>query len=435
MVKKSVFCDRYSFESLAKGETDNDGHLFISSSGQFDARSIKVLHSGVDTVRQLYGGLIREDSYLYVQRVFESGHGEMVDLNGIPFIVSSGRYGGYRFILKNLDLGLVVLFKSNFIDEKLNGSHLKLELSPHFIHEHSTEEIQQFLDDWASEFLTQVVPVGVAVHLACDVQGIAVPDNFDQQLTARAKCSRLSGIKSLEFESLRDVAAVYGAGQSFLWGSVSALQFSVYRKDIEAAYRDKIHFWRSKWGTATDDFHFPDLIYDASKPVWRFEARFHHTVIEEFARGSGELELKKYSQLVQHLTGLWRYALNNFRWDSDTKYIKPEWQYLMQSVSFNQNPPDIMYRRQKKIPGECNARNVALALGNLISIYARNNYTFSYAWKSLQASGVFDDILGYFKLRHFGGDVKDLQAGDILAYVAEEFKKRLQKKILAGAAV
>ena len=349
MSSHAKFSDRYSLESLSLGETDSQAHLFISPLGQFDASSLAVLHSGVDTVRQLYGGILRQDTYLYVQKVFESGHGEMAEIDGVPFLVSSGRAGGYRFMLRNLGLGLVVLFKSNFLDEKLNGSHFKIELSPHFILEHSTEEVQAFMDKWAWEFMLQVIPLGVAVHLACDVQGIDVPNDFDQRLTARAKCSRKTGISALQFESLHDVAAVYGNAQSFLWGSVSALQFAVYRKDVEAEYRDKLHFWRDRWQKATNEFHFPDLIYQDSKPVWRFEVRFHHTVIDEFARGSGDLELKTFQQLTPHLTGLWRYALNNFRWDSeDRQYIMPQWQYLMQDVNFGHNPPAIAYKRQKK---------------------------------------------------------------------------------------
>ncbi|HRD67115.1 MAG TPA: hypothetical protein PKY50_13295, partial [Candidatus Competibacter sp.] len=123
-------------------------------------------------------------------------------------------------------------------------------------------------------------PTGCAVHLCVDVQGWQPPKNFADNLISRAR-RRVDhvGIGEAEF-SLSEVAVIYGASQSFMFGSASGLQFSLYRKDLQAKAIDKIHFWESVWNRRTNEDFQP--LYDPSKPVWRFEFRYHHSVINEF---------------------------------------------------------------------------------------------------------------------------------------------------------
>ena len=81
---------------------------------------------------------------------------------------------------------------------------------------------------------------------------------------------------------------------------------------------------------------------------------------------------------------------------------------------------------------------MALAIGNLVSIYARNRFSVTYAWKALQQSGIFEDILGYYRFRvkdECGQKLGNISLSDLSAFVYHEFSQRLEKKILAGAAV
>ena len=48
--------ERYSLESLERGEGDERGPIFISPKGQRELGGVRLLNAGVDTVRQLYAG-------------------------------------------------------------------------------------------------------------------------------------------------------------------------------------------------------------------------------------------------------------------------------------------------------------------------------------------------------------------------------------------
>ena len=83
------------------------GRLFVDSRpGDFtDLSDVRVLRCGVDTVRQLYNGLIRPE----VKALFDSQEA-IVEFAGHQW--SKGRIGrdsGYQFRLQNADLGLILL--------------------------------------------------------------------------------------------------------------------------------------------------------------------------------------------------------------------------------------------------------------------------------------------------------------------------------------
>jgi hypothetical protein len=334
-------------------------------------------------------------------------------------------------MLQNADYGVVVLLGSSYVAEDENGSQLKIELSPHFILERSAEDIQDCLNGLADLFMTQVQPCGVAVHLACDVHGFEVPDDLDKRLTTKARASRRSGASYLEFEDFGQIAQIYGRSQSFLFGGPAGLQFAVYRKDVQAKETDNLHFWRERWQAASSAAVFPDSVYDPDLSIWRIEARFHHSIVKEFAYGS-DLELDSFFQVSKHLTGLWRYALNNFRLDQTSTYIRPEWQFLMESVNFVHNPPHLLYKRAKKKPGELNGRSLAIAFGGLTSVYARNRFALDYAFKCLQASGIYRDLVYYYGIRELGPGFSESEGS---AVVYELFRRKLEQKILRGVAV
>src|SRR3989338_8753070 len=135
--------------------------------GFVDLSDVRLLRCGVDTVRQLYRGMIRPE----IMALFEVP-GVMVDFAGQRW--HSGRVwrdSGYQFKLQNADLGIILLVK-NF-NAKLDciGPHLKIEVSPHTIDSLSPERLQARLDFYAAQVLTHLEINQCAVHLALDLQG------------------------------------------------------------------------------------------------------------------------------------------------------------------------------------------------------------------------------------------------------------------------
>lgn len=382
--------ERYSLESLAEGQTDPKGRLLLSELGQINLQDLHLLHVGVDTVRQLYKGTPKGWPVEVVQTAYDAGFKKMVDLANRKWLVGSGGRSGYRWRLQNSDLGLILLFGSRFAELDKEGAHLKIEVSPHFIDRLGADGVQQELDRIAQELLDYLTPTGVAVHTAVDVQGWEPPQDFEHRFVSRSKRkTRIDGVESADF-SLAEVAAIYGDRETFMYGSASALQFSLYRKDKEAKKSDKWHFWKSVWDRERDSDLNP--VHDPAKPVWRIEARFHHTVIEEFARGIGQA-LRTFKAVANHLQGLWDYALNSYRLDASRTYLDPFWQILLEDVIWSEPCPNLTYRRVKKTPGEGNERNVQIALGNLLSIYVRNGFSNKQAIHYLQQSGIWNDLL------------------------------------------
>ncbi len=399
-MKATQFHTRYTInlETLKNGVVeDSQGNLFASEEFQWNADEMSILHSGVDTIKQLYSGLMDMDMLTDITRVFDSGFGQFIDLpdaDGLltPFMVTSGRKGGYRFILINNEIGITILVQNTKVKPELNGSHIKIELSPHYIINHSASDVQNIMDHYANQIIYQTKHAGTAVHLCTDFQGIEIPHDFDRQLTSRSRrvVSR-TGLSEIDIPLL---ASRYGEAQSFLFGRASSLQFALYRKDIQAKECDKMHLWGQIWNDATDRHLEPS--YAPDKPVWRAELRFHHSVIQELGRDKG-LELNSYLDVSTMLSELWRYGLqNSYRWDMNTKYIHPSWQFLIESVFIPSNQGFVFTRRIKKTPGEGNQKNIGLAYGNLLSIYARNRFTLDYCMQCLKKSGLWQDLSRYW---------------------------------------
>lgn len=402
--------DRYSLESIAVQSQDERGRIFTSGLGQVNLSAVTFLHEGVDTVRQLYEGILKPDVLDYIKAVYELGPSHrLIDVLGRQWLLGSGGKSGYRYRLQDNDLGLILLIGSRYVEETSAGSHLKVELSPHFIDARNEKSIQCYLNNLAARLLANPRPLGCQVHLCVDLQGWEPPKNFLDLLVTRSR-RRVdhTGIGRVEF-SLSEIAAVYGNSQSYLFGSASGLQFSMYRKDLQVKAVDKAHFWSSVWNRRTDEDFKP--LYDPSKPVWRFEFRFHHSVINEFAEFLDE-PLASFTDLVPHLTGLFRYALGNFRLNAVSStasgasssyrglYIDPMWQLLLQDVRILAPDQGLFYKRARKQPGKGNEKNVLLSVGNMLSIYARNGLDPLKSFYFLTQSGIFDDYVGYIRSRY-----------------------------------
>ncbi|MBZ9567674.1 hypothetical protein [Modicisalibacter tunisiensis] len=407
--------ERYSRESLQRGEQDARGTLFISPKGQRELDGIRLLNAGVDTVRQLYTGKPCLAHFDHIISAYQEGRGATLVLFDHVWSVGAGAAGsGFRYRLQNNDLGVIVFLQARHTKVDTLGTHVKVELSPHFIQERSPDQCQAFMDTIAAHLLAHAEPHGCAVHLALDVQGWQPPRDFMERFVTRSKrVTKLNGLSDLEITS-GEVAAQYAYGQSYLFGTAGALQCALYNKTREAHRRDKLHFWQGIWEQASGDDPL-DTPYDPDADVWRIEMRFHQSVLREFAQGvpcnvdTGEsLDMghgfARFTDTVPHLTGLWRSALQSYRLDHCRNLIDPAWQLFQDDARFYAHAPHFLYKRKRKEPGLGNEKNVCLAFGNLLSIYARQGFRTHEAIRYLQRSGMWDDLAEYYRRRGIGKD-------------------------------
>lgn len=440
MNKAVKLWERYSMASLLEGRQDDKGGLFLSELGQVDLSGVRVLHHGLDTVRQLFKGFLVPSVVADIESLYLQGFGECIELGGHVWVVGSGGASGYQFRLQNSDLGLIIFLKSRYAELVDSGSHLKIEASPHWIVERSSEEMKRDFDRLAACFFSRFEMAGVSVHMCCDVQGWEPPANFSDSLVTRARRMVSHEGGNVVYMDLGEVALRFNRGQSYQFGSASSVQMAVYRKDLQAKATDKLDFWRSRWLTQRDDELNP--FYVEGQPVWRVEVRFHHSVIQDFSRGyASQLEngfsivegiWSGIAGISEHLQGLWKYGLESFRLEmtqGTKRYLAPFWQFLLQDVIFSNPKGDFVYLRVKKTPGLGNEKNLMLAVGNLMSVYARNRFTAQYAFECLKKSGIYDDLYNYFAIRS-ARRALNITDSDIFQFV----EKALQLRTLYGKA-
>ncbi|MDR2093229.1 MAG: hypothetical protein LBP58_07950 [Azoarcus sp.] len=404
--------NRYSRVSLADNKTDAGGRLFLSGLGQVDLSRVHVLHSGLDTVRQLYTGTLQPDVLAEVSRIYNDGFGECLELGGHVWLLGSGGKSGYQYRLQNSDLGLIVFLKSRYVDVLQEGSHVKIECSPHWLYPRGIEAMGAELDALAKVFLTGLRPSGCAVHLCCDIQGWGPGADFLDRLVTRARRFVSHRSSKVVYVDTGEIATSYNEGQSYLLGSASSVQMAVYRKDIQAKVMDKLDFWRNIWSQACG-VDFTDTLYDETMPVWRVEFRFHHSVLADFGRGAASqmeygftVEQERWSHITGvsgHLQGLWSYGLTNFRLElvgeGVGRYLDPVWQLLLEDIMHSAPVGDIFYKRVKKTPGVGSEKNLMLAVGNLLSLYARHGFSVDYSMQCLKGCGIYDDLYNYMNNR------------------------------------
>ncbi|MCQ8130156.1 hypothetical protein, partial [Methylomonas rivi] len=291
-----------------------------------------------------------------------------------------------------------------------NGPHIKIQASPFFLLSRSVEQSDSDIKETAKLFADQIIPAGVAVHLCADVQGYIPPADLDSRMTMRARrVMRNSGIQSFEFDA-SDAVMVYGKSQSFTFGKADSLQFAAYDKGKAVKDKNELALWLPVWAQSDQ--------FDADYSVWRFEARFHHSVVEQFARGSGFKALS-LSDLAPHLSGLWAYALNNFRFDDSPTYINPFWQWLRDDLHFyHVQKLDIKYQRAYKaaiLDGHPSDKSVSICFGQLCSIYRKKKLSIDQAADCLFYSGLWDLLCSMYQKR---GKTPD----DVLLVLAEKIE-------------
>ncbi|EGW20655.1 hypothetical protein [Methylobacter tundripaludum] len=429
------FNQRFSLESLSLGsEEDQSGLLFANGDQIIDLSGVNIVGASVDTVRQLFHGVPKASFITKLEQHVENKD-EFIRLTANDLVNDDrwhfsrmGKTGGYRYKLQNNAVGLVVLFGSWYGKIDQEGSHLKIELSPHFISQRTVPEIWDYLHgDFVGIsriFLEEPEAKGVAVHLACDYQGFNLPVDFIQKFSTSSRTIRAyDGIASLDLSDFTDAVATYGReGQdkNYLIGKPIAVQMALYDKSYEMIKSDKVDYFNEEWSV------YSFGTYDSTQSVRRIEARLHHTVIREIGHGLG-LEFEGFNQVAEHLTDLWRYALerNRLMIDGDPRgYLNPFWQLLMQDVHFYVPAQGVKISRKKKEAVDPIARNITSVIGNLVSIMARrNDCTVRHVMRQLHNLHIWPEIQTYYRSR--GKDDDDLR---------EQIKEGLEKRRLIGRA-
>lgn len=366
------------------------GRLFIDpiSTRMTDLSGVRLLRCGVDTVRQLYRGMIRPEVVGFFE---EPG---LVDFAGFRWHAGRvGRDSGYQYKLQNADLGLVLLVK-NF-NSKLDsiGPHLKIEVSPHTIDSMTHTELQRLMDGLAGQVLVHWERNQCAVHLALDVQGWEPPADLSTRMHCKARLQRdISGISEISWAAK---ASVYGRGETFMFGSANGIQLSIYNKSVQAKATDKLDYWESIWSRINNPFDETDPAnYQKDQSVWRIELRFHHSVVQQFAEGSVSMDTGAYigtdcyADLVPHLDGLWSYGVSLFRLLARPGVYEAFWTLIRQDVHVEVPVPSLLdqtaYKRYYKSSRGFSGKNVDLFMGNFISLLARERVGAKKAMARLQ---------------------------------------------------
>ncbi len=392
--------ERHSLESLELGDTpDGTGPLFISGAvGVKDMSYVKIVHSGVDTVRQLYRGELREDVLEFLEKQSELKEG-IIEFQGQNWAFGKmGKNSGFRYRLQNNDLGVIILVGSYYAKTDERGVHLKIELSPSFImSETYKNEIQTYMNTVACHFYDNGwKPSGVAVHMCCDVQGWEPELDFRQKFKTRSRIVQdFNGISNFEFNGIAEISVEYGDNQGYLFGKSTALQMSIYRKDLEIVKRDKVDFWHNTWNA----FAFGG--FEQFAPVWRVEARVHHNIIREIGIGMGET-FEQFSDVVDYLADIWRYSLTSNRLNLNREYVDPFWQLIRSDAEFYMPELGVLIRREKKVDVEGVGRNYSQIIGNMVSVGARQSWGIRDLMVQLKHLSFFDDMLNYYQTRGVG---------------------------------
>lgn len=404
----------------------------------YDLSSTRLLFSGVDTIRQIFKCNLNQDVFSRILLCYEKSY-RTIEVGGHLFMLSgSGKKSGYQFVLKNIDLGFVVLLKSFYADSSERASHIKIEVSPQVIYELGLVGVSNRIRDIAKIFGDTLEAAGIAVHLFTDIKNLQLPDDFEEKLITRSKRNlKVNGISNSHFEAA-SASFVYGKGETYMFGAASSLQMCLYNKSLEAVKSDKLEFCEQIWRTTPSchDLFTPEY-NDGSETgesdvVHRLEFRVHHSILKEFENGhfnnTGEICcIREAKDLVNHLGGLWQYCLNNFRLQHSTTYVHPIWQKLIEDVKSFYVHDTFVYKRAQKKSGVNTRRNVACYVGNYLRIAARKGYSPSLCVNHFLSGDIRSELSDYFYTKNFGDD------GDLERLLYEFCESRLQEHKLNGA--
>ena len=398
--------ERYSLNSLEKNQTDETGRLFVGDYGIIDLTNVEIVGASVDTVRQLFHGLPRQAIIERLENHAKAGE-SLITLtetsDTIWHFTRMGKIARYRYKLQSNELGLVILFGSFFNKMDKPGQHLKIELSPHFISQRTPKTIWDKLHGQyiglSRLFLEEPEPKGCAIHLACDYQGFDLPKDFLYKVSTYSRTIRAyDGLNNIDLSDISEAIATYGGehmAKNYLLGKASAMQFCLYDKSYEIIKSDKLEYFHREWNVYTLG------AFDSEKTVRRIEARVHHQIMREIGLGMGK-EFESFIDIIPYLTDIWRYALSKNRLTIDDRHqvLDPFWQLLMQDVFFFVPAEGVIIKRKKKDSVAPIAKNIGLIIGNMITIYARQNMNTKQVMAQLRLLHFYPQILDCYKSRN-----------------------------------
>ncbi|MFV3414016.1 hypothetical protein ACQCLI_21510 [Pseudomonas nitroreducens] len=376
-MKKAVHPLRLILKENGDFYESSEGRIFMDpSNGRFaDLSGVRLLRCGVDTVRQLYNGMIRPE----VMALFDEPE-DLVNFAGYKWAKGRiGRDSGYQYRLQNADMGLILLIKNHNVKLENIGPHLKIEVSPHALDGADPKILQGVMDDLAAGVLSACEVNQCAVHIALDVQGWTPPADFVDRMHCRSRRVRqISGIDRIEYDSN---ASVYGRGETFMFGSANGLQMCLYNKTLQARATDKLDYWESVRASLNGDpFGDGEPAFNPLETVWRIEFRYHHSIVQQFSEGStmssGEvIGCRTYEGLCPHLQGLWQYACDNYKLISREGIFDAFWSLISLDTKVQVEADPLIerteYRRYYKTAQGFSGKNCEMFLGQFASLIAR----------------------------------------------------------------
>lgn len=376
-MKKAVHPLRLILKETGDFYESSEGRIFMDpSNGRFaDLSGVRLLRCGVDTVRQLYNGMVRPE----VMALFDEPE-DLVNFAGYKWAKGRiGRDSGYQYRLQNADMGLILLIKNHNVKLENIGPHLKIEVSPHALDGADPKILQGVMDDLAAGVLSACEVNQCAVHIALDVQGWTPPGDFLDRMHCRSRRVRqISGIDRIEYDGN---ASVYGRGETFMFGSANGLQMCLYNKTLQARSTDKLDYWESVWASLNGDpFGDGEPAFNPLETVWRIEFRYHHSIVQQFSEGStmtsGEvIGCRTYEGLCPHLQGLWQYACDNYKLISREGIFDAFWSLISLDTQVQVEADPLIerteYRRYYKTAQGFSGKNCEMFLGQFASLIAR----------------------------------------------------------------
>lgn len=389
---------------------DRVGHRFSNQVESFDMSKVQIVSQHVDTFKQYYFG-DTSNLYLVIKEQFETiGSGFILKLLGHDFAVSKmSKVSGYRYKLQNNPLGLIILLGSYYQKEELNGiekaHNVKIECSAHYLEDKPSKLVTNDLRAFANELLTDFHEAGVSPHLAVDVQGWKIPDDFHKRFVTRIhRKMQVTGVDSMEFVG-RACAFTFGAQETVMIGSASGQQLCIYDKTRELDHSKKGEYWRSRWLNTSDE-------YDINEDVTRVEWRLSKTILNQFSSVEKDMKINNYSDTVDNLNSIWLYCVLKNRLHHSSRFVDPFWQIMIEDVCFNDCEVfevKRVYAKQKALRGEGGrapdtTRNMLMALGNIITIYAAKGLTDIEIISSIRSCGFWSDLGWYYLFKNSWGD-------------------------------
>jgi hypothetical protein len=118
--------------------------------------------------------------------------------------------------------------------------------------------------------------------------------------------------------------------------------------------------------------------------------------MRDIGNGIGD-EIESFKQAEKYLTDVWKYGLDRNRLMLTSRYIDPLWQMLMEDVVYKRPAKGVVVRRVKKKDMSNAGRNVAMMIGNIVTLGARRHMKAMEIVEMLEGMTIYTDIVDYLE--------------------------------------